>query len=128
MPYYKFSYQSLFGVYREIFDRRFQIFHLLFVIILSGRTETVMKIKENFLLRKVAGQNVVVPTGNNVTNFNAAITLNETAAFLWQLLEKGCEKETLFSELTEKYDVSQEIAQRDIDVFINVLKEHDILE
>lgn len=87
-----------------------------------------MKIKKDFLLRTVAGQNVVVPTGNNVVNFNAAITLNETAAFLWEQLEKGCDEAELLKELTEKYEVTEEIAKRDIAVFLNVLKEHDILE
>ena len=87
-----------------------------------------MKIKDSFLLKKVAGQNVVVPVGNNVVNFNAAITLNETAAFLWELLQKECTAESLVAGLCENYDVTPENAQRDVNVFINVLKEHDILE
>jgi excinuclease ABC subunit A len=54
-----------------------------------------MKIKKDFLLRTVAGQTVVVPTGDNVANFNAAITLNETAAFLWEVLQNDTNEETL---------------------------------
>ncbi len=87
-----------------------------------------MKIKKDFLLKTVAGQRVVVPTGDNVVNFNAAITLNETAAFLWEQLEKGCEENELLTLLTDAYDVSEETAKKDIEVFLNVLKEHDILE
>ena len=87
-----------------------------------------MKIKKDFLLKTVAGQKVVVPTGDNVVNFNAAITLNETASFLWEQLEKGCEESELLTRLTDTYDVSEEIAKRDIEVFLHVLKEHDILE
>ncbi len=87
-----------------------------------------MKIKDSFLLKKVAGQNVVVPVGNSVVNFNAAITLNETAAFLWELLKEETTEEALTAQLCENYDVSLENAKRDVKVFINVLKEHDILE
>ncbi len=87
-----------------------------------------MKIKDSFLLKKVAGQNVVVPVGNSVVNFNAAITLNETAAFLWELLKEETTEEALTSQLCENYDVAPENAERDVKVFINVLKEHDILE
>ena len=43
-----------------------------------------MKIKENFILRKIAGDDVVVPIGENIADFNGAITLNETAALLWK--------------------------------------------
>lgn len=87
-----------------------------------------MKIKNDFLLRTIAGQYVVVPTGDNVVNFNAAITLNETAAFLWELIKEDTSCEELTKKLTEKYDVSNEQAEKDIQVFLNVLKEHDILE
>ncbi len=87
-----------------------------------------MKIKDSFLLKKVAGQNVVVPVGNNVVNFNAAITLNETAAFLWELLQEDTTAEALAEKLCENYDVTPDSAERDVKVFINVLKEHDILE
>lgn len=87
-----------------------------------------MKIKDSFLLKKVAGQNVVVPVGNSVVNFNAAITLNETAAFLWELLQNEVNTETLIEKLCENYDVDLDNATRDVNVFINVLKEHDILE
>lgn len=87
-----------------------------------------MKIKKDFLLRTVAGQTVVVPTGDNVANFNAAITLNETAAFLWEVLQNDTNEETLLVKLLENYDVSEDVAKKDIEVFLNVLKEHDILE
>lgn len=87
-----------------------------------------MKIKDSFLLKKVAGQNVVVPVGNSVVNFNAAITLNETAAFLWELLKKETTEEALVLNLCENYEVTLENAERDVKVFINVLREHDILE
>ena len=87
-----------------------------------------MKIKEGFILRNVAGQNVVVPVGDNVMNFNAAITLNETAAFLWKQLENDVTEEELLKLLTEEYEIDEKTAKADIKVFLNVLKEHEILD
>ena len=46
-----------------------------------------MKIKEGFLLRQIAGQNVVLPTGNEL-DLNMMITLNDTGVFLWEWLQK----------------------------------------
>ena len=45
-----------------------------------------MKLKSGFLLREVAGQVVVLPTGGNL-DLDMMITLNETGKFLWERLE-----------------------------------------
>ena len=87
-----------------------------------------MKIRSDFMLRQVAGQYVVIPIGRAVLNFNAAISLNGTAAFLWQLLTEGAERDTLVKRLTDEYDTDVSTASNDVDAFINTLKEHDILE
>ena len=42
-----------------------------------------MKIKEGFILRKVPGMNLVMPTGKNVKDFNGSLMLNDTGAFLF---------------------------------------------
>ncbi len=87
-----------------------------------------MKIKNGFILRTVAGQNLIVPVGENTMNFNAAITLNESAAFLWNKLTEEQSEEQLLSALTEEYAIDEETAKADIKVFLDVLKEHNILE
>lgn len=87
-----------------------------------------MKIKEGFILRTVAGQNVVVPVGSNAMNFNAAITLNDSAAFLWKQLESEKTEQELLVALTDEYEIDSATAKGDITVFLNVLKEHEILE
>ena len=87
-----------------------------------------MKIKENFILRKIAGDDVVVPIGENIADFNGAITLNETAALLWKELGTGSTREELKASLCKEYDVPEEKAYKDIDKFVNILKEHGILE
>ena len=45
-----------------------------------------MKIKEGFILRKVGGSNVIVPTGNETNEFNGMITTNDTGAFIFEKL------------------------------------------
>ncbi len=87
-----------------------------------------MKIKEGFILRKVAGQNLVVPVGSNTMNFNAAITLNESASFLWNQLNEDISEDQLTNRMTQEYDIDEATARTDIKVFLNVLKEHGILE
>ena len=72
-----------------------------------------MKIKKDFILRKVADSYVVVPVGKLTLDFNGIINLNETGAFLFELLQEGAEKEDLLRKLLEEYDVTPEKAAAD---------------
>ncbi|MBR1687618.1 MAG: PqqD family protein [Prevotella sp.] len=76
-----------------------------------------MKLKKGFVLRNVCGEHVVVAEGTGLVNFNKLISLNESAAFLWEQAEQAGDftAETLCKALTEAYDVTEEQAQKDIE-------------
>ena len=57
-----------------------------------------MKLKEGFLMRQVAGQTVVLPSGDDL-DLNMMITLNETGAFLWERLNEETTQEALVAAL-----------------------------
>ncbi len=85
-----------------------------------------MKLKDGFILRTVAGETVVLPTGG-VTNFDMMITLNDTGRFLWERLTVGAEKEELIKALLAEYDVTEDVAAKSVDAFVARLKELDFL-
>ena len=87
-----------------------------------------MKIKNNFLLREVAGSYVVVPFGDESVEFNGMVTLNESGKFIWDLLEKEISKEELLEKFMAKYDVSETQAKEDIRHFIQTLLDNNIME
>ena len=86
-----------------------------------------MKISEGYLLRTVAGKNIVVSIGSEV-NFNGMLTLNDTGVFFWNLLQKDTTKEEMLEAVLKEYDVSSDIALQDIENFIQKLKDSGILE
>lgn len=87
-----------------------------------------MKVKENFMLRKVADSYVVVPVGRQTLDFNGIINLNETGAFLFELLQKGASRGELVEKLLGEYEVERDRAQADVDKFIQSVKDADVLE
>lgn len=87
-----------------------------------------MKLKEGFVFRKIAGDNVVVPIGQQITQFNGLIKLNDSGAFLWNVLKEGSSKEELVDKLQEEYDIDRDLAENDVESFIKILKERDMLE
>lgn len=87
-----------------------------------------MKIKEGFMLRKIADNFVVVPVGAASIDFNGMLTLNETGAFLFEKLQEGISKEDLLAAMLEEYDVESGVAEKHIDNFIEKLEGADLFE
>lgn len=54
-----------------------------------------MKRNTDFMLRDIAGEVILVPTGAATQQFNGMITLNEVAAFIWKNLDESKSKEEL---------------------------------
>lgn len=86
-----------------------------------------MKLKDGFIMRTVAGETVVLPTGG-VTDLDMMITLNDTARFLWERLIVGAEADELVQALLSEYEVTEEVATRSVNAFIDKLKERDFLD
>lgn len=87
-----------------------------------------MKIKEGFILRNVAGSFVVVPIGEATLDFNGMMNLNETGAFLFEKMIDGTTREDLIKALTDEYDVDEETAAKDVDLFIDKVEKEDLFE
>ena len=65
-------------------------------------------------MRTIAGESVVVGEGMAQINFNKLISLNSSAALLWQSIEgKEFTVEDLCNTLLENYDVSEDVASKD---------------
>ena len=87
-----------------------------------------MKIKRDFVLKKIAGSYVVVPVRSRAVDFSGVIKLTESGALLWELMAKGAERDELIARLLEEYDVDEAVAAADVDRFIAKLGEADLLE
>lgn len=87
-----------------------------------------MKIKEGFLLRKVAGSNVVVPIGQATLDFNGMMSLNDTGTFLFEKLIEGTSKENLIEDLITEYGIDRELAVKDVEAFILKVESEDLFE
>lgn len=88
---------------------------------------TGMRISKDFIIKKIMDDYIVVPTGKEMVDFNAMITLNETGAFLWERLQEEKTENGLVEELCAEYDVSSDVAAQDIADFLKLLRDADIL-
>lgn len=79
-----------------------------------------MRIIEGFILRNVMGQATIVGEGVGQIDFNKLITLNDSAAYLWQSVEgKEFDMQTLANLLVDKYGIDQDTALTDAKAIAN---------
>ena len=87
-----------------------------------------MKISENYILREIAGEYIVVPTGSAAMDFKGLITLNDTGVFLWKLLQEDDQtKESLLDALCEEYEAVREEGKKDIIEFLQKIRHEGML-
>ena len=87
-----------------------------------------MYIREGFLVRKIIDDYIVVPTGDNIVDFAATISLNESGAFLWNKLQSDCSEANLVEALLQEYEgLDEETAKHDVADFVALLQEHKLL-
>ena len=87
-----------------------------------------MKRSEDFLLKNVGGQDLLVPLGAKVMDMNSLITLNATGRRVWELLAEDRSVEYLVAEVVEQFDVDQERARADVQAFLDDLGRLGLLE
>lgn len=82
-----------------------------------------MKRNEDFILREVAGTQVLVPVGEATLSFPGMVTVNATSAFLWEKLETPQTAQSLTACLLQRYAVSEAQAMADVEKFLHTLME-----
>jgi hypothetical protein len=77
--------------------------------------------------RKTGNEYVLVPVTNNIADMNSVYTLNETGAFIWELIDgKKCVND-LIEALIKEYDIDKENATADIQSFLDEMNEYLII-
>ncbi len=87
-----------------------------------------MKIKGEFVLREIAGDTMLVPVGQTALKMNGMIILDASAALIWKALEEEKSREEILEQIVNRFDVTEETAGKDLDEFLDQMKEADLLE
>ena len=86
------------------------------------------KIKEGFVLRKIKDNYIVVALGKASKEFNGMISLNESGAFLWKLLDGTNTFEDIVNKMMAEYEISEDVASTDVKEYIKKLEDGGIIE
>ena len=88
-----------------------------------------MKLKEEYKVRDIAGEHVVIMQGRFGSDMTRVIALNETSMMLWNALQgKEFEAEDVKQLLVDNYEVDEATAERDAKAWIEKLRECNLVE
>ena len=88
-----------------------------------------MKTKQGFRLRNVCGENVIVAEGIENIDFSKIISMNTSAAYLWQKVEgQSFTADDLACHLCDEYEVDEATAKTDAQTVVKQWLEAGIIE
>lgn len=88
-----------------------------------------MRIKEQYKVREMAGEYVVIMQGRFGSDLTRIISLNESALYLWRAIEgRDFDLKTLTDLLVENYGIEPQKARADASLWVQKLQECNLLE
>ena len=83
-----------------------------------------MKIKDGFVLRDIAGDTVVIATGEISKTFHGMIRLNSTGKEIWEILSsRDLSEDEVIAEMAKPEEISEGVI-----AFISKIKEAGLFE
>lgn len=86
------------------------------------------KARDCYIRRKIAGDDFLVPVGQQAKNKNGIVLLNGTAAFLWEQLSEPRSVPELCAALAEEYELNGEDVTEDVLSFIEYMRSLEAIE
>jgi hypothetical protein len=87
-----------------------------------------MRTKKGYRLRPLGKEYILVAEGLEVEDANQMISMNATAAFLWEAVEgKDFDAETLAQLLVDEYGIDSETAKKDVKPLLQTWKDASII-
>ena len=86
------------------------------------------RINPDFILREIAGEYTIIPTGGDNVFSNAVMAPNGTAVFLWEAFQKPSTIQDVVVEAMQKYDVTEEQIYKSISNFVKQSLDFKVLE
>ena len=83
-------------------------------------------LNNNFMLKKVGNEYMIIPTSNKNVNISKIFNNNETEAFIFNNLKDNKSIDEILSLLKKEYNAPIDVLKNDLDEFILELKKRGI--
>lgn len=87
-----------------------------------------MKAIQGVILREIAGEHLLIPTGQAALRIHGMVNLSESGLVLWNKLQSDCTEQVLVDALLAEYEVERETAAADVRDFVAQMVDVGLLE
>ena len=88
----------------------------------------MMRINPDYILREIAGEYILVPSGDAAQNMNGLINLNRTAAFIWKLAGEGLDDKQIVEKVLDGFEIDKETAEKDVHAILQKFVQAGMME
>lgn len=81
----------------------------------------------NIVTRKTGSEYVLIPVANNIADMNSVYTLNESGAFIWELIDGKRTTGEIVDALVGEYNVDRGVAESDVNSFMSDMSKYLII-
>lgn len=74
------------------------------------------------------GKTMVISTGELENTFTGMIKMNEPSVKIWKWIEKGLERNEIYTIYAKTYDIDMELAKSEVDCVIEKMKAAGVFE
>ena len=86
-----------------------------------------MPISKDVIHREIAGEHILIPTGELVLRRSGVFVMTELGAEIWEMLQEGKDYDTIIKELLEDYNVTEDVLKKDVEEFLQMLRKNELL-
>ena len=85
--------------------------------------KTILSHSPKVVTRKTGNEYVLVPVTDNIADMDSVYTINETGAFIWELIDGKRTIGDIIGLLADEYEIESDIAINDINDFVDKMKD-----
>jgi methyltransferase-like protein len=89
--------------------------------------KSILSHSPSVVTRKTGNEYVLVPVTNNIADMTSVYTLNETGAFIWELIDGKISVEEIIAAVIEEYNIDNKTAEADVLSFIDNMRNYLII-
>lgn len=86
-----------------------------------------MRTNREYMIREIAGEKILIPTGTASQKLNGMIRLTDTAAFIWEQVDTAENLAEITARVCQEFDIDEETAARDVHGFLYELYIRDMV-
>lgn len=87
-----------------------------------------MRIKEGFVLHQIGGEHMAVATGKAAKDFTGFVRNNETAGYIFELLQQETTEAAIVDAMCERYDADREVIAKDVAAIVEKIRAAGFLD